>query len=174
MNVSSIKFTGAAACLMLASASASAADVVLPYSKPGLWSVSQADAKAAAPIVTQLCIDKATQKYLVDMGNSMSKSMCSKYEVSARGTTVTTTSVCKFGDSTATSSTVLIFSGDSAFHGQSNGRFSPAFMGMTVSQITQEGKWTGACPAGMKPGDMLGPRGVKLHIGPHGPQPVKR
>ena len=165
---------GAAALPLLASASTLATDVVLPYSKPGLWSMSQMDEKDTAPIVTQLCIDKLTQKYLVDAGNSILKSNCSKYEVSAKGATVTSTSVCKFGGSTVNSSTVLTFAGDSAFNGQITSHFSPSFMGTTDSHISQTGQWTGACPAGMAPGDMIGPHGIKLHMGPNGPVPVKR
>lgn len=174
MNVSSNRFIGAAACLILASAAASADDVTLPYSKLGLWSLSQVDANDKAPIVTQLCIDKATQKYLVDTGNSITKSSCSKYEISAKGATVTSTSICKFGGSTVNSSMVLTFAGDSAFSGQTTSHFSPSFMGTTDSHISQTGQWIGACPAGMAPGDMIGPHGIKLHMGPHGSMPVKR
>ena len=163
-----------AAALLLALATASANEVVLPYSKPGLWSLSQVDGTDKKPIVTQLCIDKATQKYLVNTGNSIMKSSCSKYEISAKGATVTSTSICKFGGSTVDSSTVLTYAGDSAFNGQTTSHFSPAFMGTTDSHIAQSGQWTGACPAGMAPGDMIAPHGIKLHIGPNGPVPVKR
>lgn len=39
-----------------------------------------------------------------------------------------------------------------------------ALFGKTESNSTQTGKWVGACPADMKPGDVLSPNGVKINL----------
>ena len=41
-------------------------------------------------------------------------------------------------------------------------------MGRNESSMTQEAKWAGACPADMKPGDMIGPNGMKMNLKPVG------
>ena len=143
-----------------------------PYSKPGLWVLQQQITKSKSTFETKLCIDKTTQQYLLSSGQSMEKSMCSRNDTSVSGATVRTDSVCKIGGSTLTSHSEITYAGDSAFHGVTTGHFSPAFMGTTETRSTQDGKWSGACPAGMKPGDMYGPHGMKLHMGPNGPQPL--
>ncbi len=144
-----------------------------PYSKPGLWVLQQQMTKSKSTFDTKLCIDKATQQYLISAGQSTQKSMCSRQDTSVSGSVVRTDSVCKIGGSTLTSHTEITYMGDSGFHGVTTGHFAPAFMGTTDTRSTQDAKWTGPCPAGMKPGDMFGPHGIKLHMGPDGPQPLR-
>ncbi len=144
----------------------------MPYSKPGLWVLDQQISKSKSTFESKLCIDKATQGYLIDAGQSTQKSMCSRNDTSVMGATVRIDSLCKIGGSNLTSHSEITYAGDSAFHGVTTGHFSPAFMGSSDTRATQDGKWTGACPAGMKPGDMIGPHGIRLHIGPDGPRPM--
>jgi hypothetical protein len=40
----------------------------------------------------------------------------------------------------------------------------PPMAGHADSTFTQDGKWQGACPADMKPGDMVMPTGMKMNI----------
>jgi hypothetical protein len=49
-------------------------------------------------------------------------------------------------------------------HFSDHSHFDPALFGKTESNSTQTGKWLGACPADMKPGDMLSPNGVKINL----------
>jgi hypothetical protein len=37
-------------------------------------------------------------------------------------------------------------------------------MGQATAVLAQDAKWTGACPAGMQPGDLVMANGMKLNI----------
>lgn len=39
-------------------------------------------------------------------------------------------------------------------------KYSPPMAGVSQSKVTMQAKWTGACPAGWKPGDMEMPGGM--------------
>jgi hypothetical protein len=162
--------------LLLASGLFAAGSVAMaaapPFSKPGLWVMTRMQGKQS--FQTKMCIDRSTQASLTGMGNSMVKSMCSKMATQVSGSVATTQAVCKMGGSTMTTNTVVTYQGDTAFHAESHTNFSPPFMGKTESQSVQDGKWTGACPAGMVPGDMMGPNGMKMHLGAKGFEPPHR
>jgi hypothetical protein len=42
--------------------------------------------------------------------------------------------------------------------------FDPPFHGQKGMHMTQDAKWMGACPAGMKPGDMQMPGGFTINV----------
>ncbi len=145
-----------------------------PYSKAGLWTVSQTSAKSA--VSTMFCIDSATQKYLADLGSKTTGEICQRHDVSIKGSQVITDSVCKMGGSTLTSHAVMAYQGDSRFHETVDGQFSPPMMGTSRTHSDVDGQWSGPCPASMKPGDMTSTmRGhtVKMHMGPNGPTPIR-
>jgi hypothetical protein len=161
-----------ATVLALTMAAAVVAAPVMPYSKPGLWVITQHVGTPAKTFETKLCIDKATQADLIDAGGAMAKSMCSKDDMTGGGNRLQIDAVCRVGPSTVTSRTIVTYAGDSAFQSVTDGQFSPAFMGKTTTHGTIDAKWSGACPAGMAPGDMTGPNGIRLHMGPNGPVPI--
>lgn len=166
-------FIAAGRGLLLASGLLAAGSVAIaaapPFSKPGLWVMTQMHGKQS--FQTKMCIDRSTQANLTGMGNSMVKSMCSKMATQVNGSVATTQAVCKMGGSTMTTNSVVTYQGDTAFHTESHTSFSPPFMGKTESQSVQDGKWTGTCPSGMMPGDVMGPNGMKMHIGAKGIEP---
>ena len=161
---------------VLAAAAAAAlpamAAITMPYSKPGLWIITQHLQNTAQPFESKLCIDKATQGDLLNAGNATTGSLCSRNDMSGGGNRLVMDAVCQIGPSKLTSHTIVTYAGDSAFQSVTDGHFAPAFMGKTTTHGVIDAKWSGTCPAGMKPGDMFGPHGIKLHIGPNGPMPV--
>ncbi len=163
----------AAACVVLPGAPGASAAAPAPYSKPGLWTLTNTLGEGKPPMVTRLCIDKATQRRLIAMGHSTLGSMCSRHTETVIGSTVTSESVCKMGGSTLTSRRVITFSGDTAFHTETHGTFSPPSMGRKTTQAVQDARWIGRCPAGMAPGDLIGPNGMKMHIGAKGMVPIR-
>jgi|SRR5580698_3562940 hypothetical protein len=65
-------------------------------------------------------------------------------------------SVCKLGATTATSHSVINFSGDTAYHEEITQHYDPPLMGKTSeSTTTSDARWMGACPADMRPGDIV-------------------
>jgi hypothetical protein len=84
--------------------------------------------------------------------------------VQNQGSQVITDTVCNIAQSQVTSHTVMTFESPTSFTIEIHSHFDPALFGKTESNSTQTGKWLGACPADMKPGDMLSPNGVKINL----------
>ena len=136
-----------------------------PARKPGLWEVvTTTGGTNAPPNKSKLCIDKATEEALQAFGTAATSKMCSKSQVRVSGKVVTVESTCQIGTSQQTSRSTLTFSGDTAYHTQINAHFDPPFLGKTDSVTTQDAKWSGPCPADMRPGDIVTATGMRMNI----------
>ena len=136
----------------------------LPQRKAGLWELVSTTPDSKRPPRTQrVCLDRETDALLNKMGLTVGKQVCSKNDVHVSGNRVTIVSVCDFGGSQLTSEGVITYSGDSSFRNEVHGRFQPAMAGVSETHTVQEGKWLGACPASMKPGDLVTTVGAGGH-----------
>jgi hypothetical protein len=150
--------------LLFAVPAAHAADY--PHRKPGLWEITMAfSARKAPPMVTKLCVDADTDAalYQNSMGGDMAK-MCSKRDISKSGNVTTVDSLCKIGDSNVTGHSVITETSATAYHIDHKSHMDPPIAGHADNTFTQDGKWLGACPADMKPGDMVMPTGMKMNV----------
>jgi hypothetical protein len=138
-----------------------------PHRKPGLWQVSltMTDSKLP-PVTSKYCIDAATESALMGLGQSMMKNACSQQDVHVAGGKGTIDTVCKFGQSTQTSHTVIAFTGDTAYHSATRSHMQPAMFGKSDHSSTTDAKWIGPCPGDMKPGDVIMANGLKMNISP--------
>lgn len=130
----------------------------LPKRKPGLWEIKMTTSMGpGGPSVSQHCIDAKTDDLMQQRAQGMDKKACSKNSVRREGDKMIAESVCKFGETTAT--TKVVFSGDysSQYRGDIHSTYSPPMMGTKESRSTLEAKWLGACKAGQKPGDVIMP-----------------
>jgi hypothetical protein len=131
----------------------------LPKRKPGLWEIKMTTdaARGGGPMVSQHCIDAKTDDMLQQRTQGMDQKACSKNSVRREGGKMIAESVCKFGETTAT--TKVVFSGDysSQYRGDIHSTYSPPMHGMKETRSTLEAKWLGACKAGQKPGDIIMP-----------------
>jgi Protein of unknown function (DUF3617) len=135
-----------------------------PARKPGLWEVTS-HAEVGHATTTKMCIDPETDQLFHKMGTDLrSIKHCERDDVKVDGDTVTTDSECKLGSATETTTGVIKFTGDSAYHADITIHFDPAVLGKSDTSITQDGKWTGDCPAGMKPGDLVLANGFKINV----------
>lgn len=154
------------ALLLAATSVALMAQSDFPKRKAGLWEVTMTlpSSRTAMPSA-KMCIDAATDAELLKTGTSMSRSACSKHEVHVSGKVVTIDAVCTIAaNTTSTTHTTTTFTSDTAYHTDAKTHYDPPFMGRSDSTVTQDGKWAGACPADMQPGDMLLPSGVKMNV----------
>jgi hypothetical protein len=124
-----------------------------PKRKSGLWEISMTMPQMAAPIVSKQCVDEKTD----DMASRPSRAgpeKCSKKSVRREGGSVIVESVCQVEGSTATSRGV--FTGDFAtsYKGDMTTTFVPPMHGMAESKMRFEGKLTGPCAPGQKPGEV--------------------
>ena len=130
----------------------------MPKRKPGLWEIKMTSSGGpGGPAVSQHCIDAKTDDLLQQRAQGMGKQECSKNSVRRESGKVIAESVCKFGETTAT--TRAVFSGDfsSNYRGDIHSTYSPPMMGMKEAKQTLEAKWLGACKAGQKPDDVIMP-----------------
>jgi hypothetical protein len=138
-----------------------------PKLKSGQWEMTTTNAKAgpgAPPTKSTMCTDDALQKEMISMGAGMRKEMCTKNDFKRDGAKITTSSVCKIGDSNVVSRAVMTLAGDTGYKTEISASFDPPFMGMKDSQTTLEGKYVGPCRDGMVPGDFVTPGGQKINI----------
>ena len=154
-------FVGFAMAAFLTPALAQTVD--LPMRKEGLWQMSTTVSGAPATVST-LCMDKSFGREMLQMGSSMQKEMCSKNDISRDGDKVHLHSVCKFGDTTATSKGTAVFSGDTAYRMDMLSTYNPPMMGMKEARTTVEAKWLGACKPGQKPGDVTMANGMSFNM----------
>ena len=137
----------------------------LPKRKPGLWEMTIIPAEGQrAPPASKVCIDAATDRELMRFGMGMTEQLCSKRELSVSGNVATIDAVCKIGNSQQTSRSTIRFNGDSGYRTEIKAKFDPPFLGKSESTTIQEAKWTGPCPADMKPGDLVTGPGMKINI----------
>jgi hypothetical protein len=110
-----------------------------------------------------MCIDQnADQQWM--QGNSMSKDACSKPDYKIEKDRIVVNSVCKLGQTVATSHTVFTGKYDSAYRVESQSTYDPPLMGRKESKTVIDAKWVGACKPGQKPGDMIMSNGMTMNM----------
>ncbi len=158
--------------VLIASAFAvqAAAQPAMPARKPGLWKQTLASSqggKAEPPMVSTICIDAAVDKAISVFGQNVGQTSCSSNTMSRTPTGYRFASVCKFpGSGTITSQGTASGDFNSNYKVVMNSVTSGASMAALngASSTTITATWTGACPAGTKPGDMSMPGGMKVNV----------
>jgi uncharacterized protein DUF3617 len=159
-----VLFASAAVTLALTSATYASADE-FPARRAGLWEVTiSSPGSQAAANSAKICIDEATESALMSLAGATSKKLCSRLDIHFDGAEGMIDSVCKFGTSTQTSHSRIVFNGDSAYHVETTAHYDPPLYGKTEGSMIDDAKWTGPCPDDMKPGDMVTSTGIRMHI----------
>jgi Protein of unknown function (DUF3617) len=153
-------FAGLCLCV---GAAATLADE-LPHLKPGLWQISAVTNHSRRPRISKLCVDRSTLGLMVNVGATMPHPECSRNERHSAGTTMISDSVCRIGSSEQTTHSVVTYHGDSAYDVDIKAHYDPPFFGRSDSISHQSARWIGACPADMKPGEVLTPEGIKMNL----------
>jgi hypothetical protein len=129
----------------------------MPIRKSGLWEIKTTvtGMEGAAPPIRH-CIDEKTDDMMRESVDDK-ESQCTDNSVRHEGERVMVHSVCKVGETTAT--TDAVFSGEfsSNYRGEIVATYDPPMMGMKESKSVIEAKWLGPCKPGMKPGDITMP-----------------
>jgi hypothetical protein len=151
------------AAVMLCVTSASAETVTSLDRKPGLWALEvTVDGEEGTQKMTQ-CVDAKTDARMMQMAGQMG-ARCSKNELTKSGSTYKYESECALSGSTMKATGV--FKGDfgSKYEGEIVTKIHPPLFGQSDSTTKLVGTWLGNCPAGMKPGDMKMPNGMKVSM----------
>jgi hypothetical protein len=150
---------------LLATAALGASFEDLPKRKPGLWEMTMMPVDTQRPPTTsRVCIDTATDAMLTDFGLGISNQVCSRRDISIRGSVATIEAVCKIGTSQQTTRSTITYTGNTGYKTEIKAQYDPPFLGKTESTTSQEAKWTGPCPPDMKPGDLVMGNGIKVNL----------
>ena len=142
------------------------APTVMPQRTPGLW--EQKITTAGMSQTTSICIDKTVEQRFSVWGQQADKNDCTQSQVTPRiGGGWNFASTCNMGE-TGVTTTKGEVTGDFAkaykvsAQNTITGASTPQMNG--TQQMTIDATWKGPCPAGVKPGDMLLPGGMKINM----------
>lgn len=139
----------------------------LPKRQSGLWEITIAKGSGIAGHSMKQCVDETTDAKMMQMGQEMSGAMkdaCAKREIKRTATGFASATECDFGG--AKMSSKGTFTGDfkSSYSGEVITTFDPPMMGQSTQKLEIAGKWLGACPSNMKPGDMVMDNGMNMNV----------
>jgi hypothetical protein len=129
------------------------------------------------PMTSKVCVDEATEAALTNMGQGTMRQTCPKHDVHVAGSNATIDSVCKFGPYTQTAHTAIAFAGNSSYRSETHTHMQPPMPNAGGDHVsTIDARWSGPCPADMKPGDVVMGNGMRMnmramggmHMGPPG------
>jgi hypothetical protein len=128
-----------------------------PDIKQGLWSTTTTMSDAKRPPQTgTLCNSTAVMQSVID-AQKRSDQPCKITGLSHSGSVYTQQTECNIAGQVRKSTSVTTFKADTAVHTEIHRADG------TVT-VTSDSKYVGACPAGMVPGDFVGPDGLKFNI----------
>lgn len=141
-----------------------AAEETYPERKAGQWEIALE--MAGAPAMTmQMCIDAATDRMLQESGTATPGSQCANTDARQENGSYIVESVCTINGARTRSRAVMTGDFDSAYTVDITSTTEGGDTGMPPhSTLRQVATWKGACPAGMAPGDMVMPGGMKINV----------
>jgi hypothetical protein len=151
--------------LFLAAGLATAQEV--PKRKSGLWEITRTSTRTDdKPRVTQMCVDEATDNALRQVAEGMRSETCQTDKISRDGDKLVVDSTCSLRRGSSTSKTRAVITGkfDSAYKIESKSTYEPPLVGQKEGRAVLEAKWTGACKADQRPGDVMLPNGQTVNI----------
>jgi hypothetical protein len=132
--------------------------------KSGLWEVKRVASRTEdQERIYQVCVDQASDNALRQLAGGMRSERCEAAKAVREGDKLVVDATCKVAkSSTATTHAVITGKFDSAYKVESKSTFDPPLKGQTEGTAVLEAKWTGACKANQKPGDVILPNGTKV------------
>ena len=138
--------------------------VTAPPIKAGWWEIAMSIGGRST--VIQRCTDPSTEKANAAFSAGITRQDCSENTVRKTASGWAFESTCKVGKMTTTSEGVATGDFQSGYRVAITTHMSPApTPALAETHMTMDAKWTGPCPAGRKPGDMMMPGGMVVNVG---------
>ena len=144
-----------------ASPAAATADAGGGYSpmteKPGLWEITQNMASMGnMKIATKMCVDASMTGKMASYGmnNQVKDTDCTKKSINRTADGADISMTCTSSGRTTDMHMTVKKISDTEFTETMDAKMTPAVAGHESVSMTMDGKWLGACPAGMKGGDI--------------------
>ena len=166
MKPSIAGIAAALATLVPGATAAAAPPPDLPPLRAGLWEATTAPASRAQsrPGVTRMCLDRQTQRHVLEQLALALPRMCSRNQYGMRAGRFVTDSSCTLGASTIEGKTETTFFRDTAYRTEVVGRVGPTGKLAEPQRAVIDARHVGTCPTGMKPGDMVLPNGLTVNL----------
>ena len=134
----------------------------LPQRKSGLWEVTTSEPGGPPGPVATMCIDQK----LDDMARQLAAGAltCSKQDLRRDGDRYVSESICKIGDSTATTRAVISGNFETTYQAEIQAKYAPPLMGMSEGRSVMNAKWLGPCRPGQRAGDITMPGGNTINL----------
>jgi hypothetical protein len=125
----------------------------IPDMKEGLWASStMMPGSMDKPMHTTMCTSNAVSRKMYEDTHKNATSPCKQIHSERQGPVTTQEMECNFSGKVTRSKSVTTVTGNTAIHVETRKADN------TVESVIDM-KWVGACPAGMKLGDVTGPDG---------------
>ena len=138
----------------------------LPVRKPGLWEIKIKLTGGAAPTAMMFhCTDASTDRDMITMFNPLATQLCPKNDIKKQADRYTIDAACSVDSKTVTlhSDVTGDFNANYSVATETRTQNEPDSE-PTVSDMTLEGKYLGACKSGQKPGDVVMAGGLKVNV----------
>jgi hypothetical protein len=144
--------------------------------KSGLWEVKRVASRTEdQERVYQICVDQASDNALRQLAGGMRSERCETAKAVREGDKLVVDATCTVAKSSkATTHAVITGKFDTAYKVESKSTFDPPLKGKTEGTAVLEAKWTGACKANQKPGDVILPNGTKVSSLNDEPAPAEK
>jgi hypothetical protein len=159
--------------LILSATLAQAED--LPKRKSGLWQVKSV-AGEGNPHTLQMCVDERTDHALKQIAEGRFRENCTVDKVRRDGDKLVIDAACTLATHQGTAKTHAIVTGkfDSEYRIESTSNFDAPVHGKTETNAVIEGRWTGPCQPGQRPGDAIFENGTKVNLNAEAQTEAKR
>jgi hypothetical protein len=129
----------------------------LPDVKEGLWeSSTMMPGTMDKPMHTTMCTSNAVNRKVYEDSHKSTKRPCKEIHSERHGSVITEEIECNFSGKVTRSTSVTTLTGNTGI------RLETRKADNTVESVVDM-KWVGACPAGMKLGDVTGPDGKVMY-----------
>ncbi|MCB1889390.1 MAG: DUF3617 family protein [Rhodocyclaceae bacterium] len=133
-------------------AATSVAAVDLPRRKPGLWEIqTEMSVMGGQRMTMRQCIDEKTDANLMAEATK-NQGDCDEPVITRSGNRIEVRALCHVEGGTASTHGVFTGEYDSRYQGEILTTFDPPQHGMKEARMKIDGRWTGPCEAGQKPG----------------------
>ena len=129
----------------------------LPDIKEGLWvSTTMMPGAMAKPMRTTMCNSNAVSRKMYEDTHKNVNAHCKLVHSERSGSVITTETECNFGGKVTHTKAITTLTGNTAMHLEMRKADN------SVESVVDT-RWMGACPAGMKLGDVTGPDGKVMY-----------
>jgi hypothetical protein len=136
-----------------------------PPLKEGFWSIHSVSTEQPSgkkrELTRSICRNHAYDDHVREMAKKI-PATCKTISENSSGGTTTTETECTVQSTVVHSKTTVTTASETATHLETHATYTPPLGGMSESTMVMDQTFTGACPDGVEPGDMIGPDGKKV------------